>query len=121
MQTANCNVRLMGDMNNEIAKSGVTVAEIVVLRTIHGSDSVVKIAGTGNDKRPHAAELERLKGLYGDKIVEAAFPGAAPQLPVNFKDIGIDIVEMLKAPKAPKAKLEPADAGDAGTGSGSED
>jgi hypothetical protein len=110
MQTANCHVRLGGDMNNEIFKGCVTVAEIALLRAVHGNDAVVKVQATGNDKRPHAAEIDRLKDVYGAKVFETVFPGSYPQLPVNFKDIGIDAVELLAAP-APKAPKVAKDKG----------
>lgn len=91
MQTANCNLRLNGDINNEIFKASVTPAEIVIFRAIHGSDSVVNVQPTGSDKRSHGPEFERLKQTYGEKIVSSVFPGSFPQLPVNLKDIGIDV------------------------------
>lgn len=114
MQTANCHVRLSGDINNEIFKAGVTVAEIVVLRAIHGDDAVVKVQGTGNDKRAHAAELDRLKQTYGAKFVDTMFPGAYPKLPVNFKDIGINVVELLNAPGPKAGKDDKAKGADTG-------
>lgn len=91
MQVANCNLRLNGDINNEIFKPAVTVAEIVILRAIHGADAVVNIQPLRNDKREHAKELNRLKDEYGDKVFSAVFPGSYPKLPIYFKDVGIDI------------------------------
>lgn len=123
MQIANCHVRLSGDMTNEVFKPGVTPAEVAVLRALHGANAVVKIQPTVMDKRPHAQEFDRLKQAYGDKVVTAAFPGALPQLPVNFKDIGIDVYADDKPARAPrkgkddKGSEEGATAGaDAGTG-----
>lgn len=101
MQLANCHVRLAGDMANEIFKARVTPAEVLVLRRLHGNDSVVKLQPLGSDKRQHGNELERLKTEYGPKIVSEAFPGAYPQLPVNYRDIGIDILADTPAQPVP--------------------
>lgn len=120
MQLANCHVRLSGDMTNEVFKPGVTPAEVAVLRALHGADAVVKIQPTVMDKRPHAQEFDRLKQVYGDKIVVAAFPGAVPQLPVSFKDIGIDVYADDK-PARKKREPATADAGDAGDDNGAQE
>lgn len=100
MQLANCRVRLGGDMTNEVLKQSVTPAEVAVLRLIHGDDSVLKVEPFKQDKRPHAQEFERLLAEYGQKVVEAAFPGVAPQLPVSFKDIGINVYAEEKPTRA---------------------
>lgn len=101
MQLASAVVRLGGSRDNTVHKVGLTVAEIVVLRAIHGGDdSVTDIQPTGMDKRPHAEELNRLRSIYGnakddkeESILTKIFPGASPNLPVNLKDIGLDIAE----------------------------
>lgn len=97
MQYGNCHVRLSGEMTNEVLMTGVTAGEILLLRRIHGDDSVLKVQAHGTDKRPHAAEFDRLKQVYGEKRVIEAFPGAHPQLPVLFRDIGIDVAAEIKA------------------------
>lgn len=104
MQVANCNLRLNGDINNEIHKPSVTVAEIAVLRALHGNDSVVNIQPLRNDKREHSGEFERLKLTYGDKIVTSVFPGSYPQLPIYFKDIGVAIDFNDDEDEAPKRR-----------------
>lgn len=93
MQHANCFVRLGGKLDHEIYKVNVTPAEVAVLQYIHGKDGVVKVQLTsGNDKTPHAAEAERLRGIYGAAPFEATFPGAHPQLPTTFGDIGVAVI-----------------------------
>ncbi len=66
-------VRPGGSMLNEVPKVGLSAAEIVVLRGIHGNDAVIKIQWTGSDRRKHAAERDRLIGIYGEKAFEAMF------------------------------------------------
>lgn len=113
MQLANCNVRLGGDLNNEVFKAQVTPPEILLLKAIHGADAVVKVQPTGMDKRQHHAEFDRLKKEYGEKLVLGVFPGASPNLPVHLKDIGIDAYS--EKPARSKRSAEPEDAGaDAG-------
>jgi hypothetical protein len=90
MQLCNCSVLLAGSLLNRVPKKGATVAEIVVLRAVHGGDDAVRnIQPVGMDKRTHAGEFARLCRLYGAKRVKELFPGANPQLPVNLADIGV--------------------------------
>ena len=97
MQHASCTVALNGDITYTVHKPDVTVAEIAVLRAIHGPDAVRDIQPTYMDKRPHAEERERLTLEYGNAkdhddvtIVSKVFPSFS-QLPVTFRDIGLDI------------------------------
>jgi hypothetical protein len=97
MQHASCKVALAGDITFTVQKPDVTVAEIALLKAIHGADAVTDIQPTFMDKRPHAQERERLTLEYGhakdhdDKsIFSQLYPGLA-QLPVTFRDIGLDI------------------------------
>lgn len=101
MQLGRCIVRLGGDLNNSVLKQPVTPAEIIVLRAIHGDDAVLKIRQTGQDRRAHAEELQRLIERYGaargedeQSIVAKIWPSPhGVKLPLNFKDIGVDIMK----------------------------
>lgn len=97
MQHASCQIALNGDITFTVVKPDVTVAEIALLRAIHGADAVRNIEPTFMDKRPHAEERDRLAREYGnakdhdDKpYLPQLFPGLSP-LPVTFRDIGLDI------------------------------
>jgi hypothetical protein len=99
MQIASCKVALNGDITFTVVKPNVTVAEIALLRAIHGPDSVRDIEPLGMDRRSHADERDRLLKEYGaakdhdDRaIFTQIFPGMSP-LPVEFKDIGVEIAE----------------------------
>ena len=88
MQRCDCTVRLAGELGNTVRKTGVSPAEIVVLRFIHGGDdTVVEIQPTNMDKSSHANERERLKYIYGAEVVEKLFPGAYAKLPISLRDV----------------------------------
>lgn len=89
MQRCNCIVRLSGDVKNTVYKTNVTPAEIAILVAIHGEGSVVDIKPTHQDKTPHREERKRLKMIYGDKIVDATFPGEFANLPVSVSDLDL--------------------------------
>ncbi|MBL4766289.1 MAG: hypothetical protein JKY94_00950 [Rhodobacteraceae bacterium] len=92
MQTAKCTIRLNGDVLNTVVDKEITSAEFLVLREIHGADAIVDFSGpTGNDKRSHAVELDRLRRIYKAKRIESTFPGVSPTLPATFKDAGITL------------------------------
>lgn len=65
MRTYKAFVRPARLMECEVFKDGLTAAEIMLLRLIHGGDdAVVKIEITGMDKRPHKDEYQRLVDKY---------------------------------------------------------
>jgi hypothetical protein len=101
MQVVTCEIHLAGDRNHVVVKTGVTVAEIEILRVIHGNDAVLNIQPTKQDTRKHAEELDRLRRVYkrrmpgsdskGTKnIVDVVYPGPRPNLPATLKDIGVE-------------------------------
>lgn len=101
MQVCKCSVLIGGDRNHVVNKKDVTVAEIEILRVLHGEDAVIDIKPTKQDTRKHADELARLKTIYrkrlpgpdasGQKnIVDIVYSGPRPKLPANLKDIGVD-------------------------------
>lgn len=114
MQRANVIVRLAGSITNTVPKFGVTPAEILILRRIHGgADAVVDIRPTEFDKKVRQeAEYDRLAQLYdgGDgfgaspdedrkSIMETMFPGAMKRLPLTFEDAGIDVGATAPSPE----------------------
>jgi hypothetical protein len=92
-------LRHAGKRSYEIAKDNLTAPEIVILRAIHGNETVVSVKRTGKrdiknfKNRPelltNSGELERLRNIYypykfdEDKnIVDTLWPGFNPQLPL---------------------------------------
>lgn len=107
MQFARCFVQIGGDLGTRIAKAPVSPAEVVVLRAIHGNDSInglELINGGLNDKTPHAEEMRRLRDSYtattedGIPVIDKIFPGHSPQLPTTFREIGVDLADAAVAP-----------------------
>ena len=90
MQTAKVTVRT-SDLQS-IPRSGVTPAEVVVLRKIHfagaNGEVISNVLVTG-ELTPEKAreEFTRLGGRYGKKVVEALFPGHSKNLPATFIEL----------------------------------
>ena len=84
MQNYNCKVRLAGKIANEVFKEGVTAAEIIMFRHVHGDDSVVNISPTIMDKRSHEEERKRLSDTYGPEKVLFLFGPGHNRLPVEL-------------------------------------
>lgn len=99
MKQFNCKVRIMGEVKDEVAREGVTNAEITVLRAIHGHDGVVdvqQIAGAAQTKDPvteefrdrtEAEERFRLEQFYGEAIVGRLF--GAPVATIGDAQTGV--------------------------------
>ena len=64
MQVFNAKVRLQGSVMHEVARRGLTVPEIYVLRRIHGNDGVVDVVHVGDTEVDGADERERLDFEY---------------------------------------------------------
>lgn len=64
MKLYSCKINLKGSLLNQVIKSEVTAAEIVLLRAIHGNDAVNDIRHTANVNRTDRAERARLAGRY---------------------------------------------------------
>lgn len=97
MRLYNCIVNLVdqaGHMTTQVVKSGVTAAEVICLRDIHGNQNVVNIQPVGQDKRSHLAERARLTELYpvrdgAPSRIDRLFGGNHQPLPVELPDVSI--------------------------------
>ena len=95
MQTANILLALGGDVGNQVPLYGVTVAEVAVLRAIHGDDAISEIDVTGDVARTHRQEIGRLTEKYGRQQddrriapeVAELFPGAAARVFETFDEL----------------------------------
>jgi hypothetical protein len=98
MQHCSCIVFLDGDRNSSVHKPDVTVAEIALLRAVHGPDSVEGIKPTFVGKEKPLQELERLRFAYansnvtkeGGSLIDAVYPGRSPNVPRTMGDIELD-------------------------------
>lgn len=108
MQRCTATIRLAGDMLNTVQKSGLSPAEIIILRHIHGGpDAVVDIQPNYMDKSTHMGEYDRLCSIYRADVVATIFPGAMPRLPVSLKEIMADAPD--EEEEAPAEEDEAAD------------
>lgn len=64
MRLHDCKVRLSNELANEVRKTNVTAAEILVLRALHGEEAVIDIVKKDMDRRSHAEERAHLWKLY---------------------------------------------------------
>jgi hypothetical protein len=94
MDFHNCVLRHAGNLGMTVHKTNISTAEIVVLRALHGPDSVVQIETIRNsiptDQRKLRDDLAR---FYGDKVMEDLFPGLVARLPATLAEAGIGVVE----------------------------
>jgi len=100
MQTAIVEILLNGNIQHTVTRR-VTPAEIVLLKHIHGDDSVVAPVEIESVKRSNTDEVNRLKQQYGDDVFKAVFPGAMPKVPTDLSEVGVDTG--AKAKDEPKA------------------
>lgn len=97
MERANCLVKVGGDpVITKVLKTGVSPAEVLVLRRIHGLDCVSNVWPYGRDKVRSEHEIERLRQAYDvhqtkedQGLIDRLFPGHMPELPQTFKSIGV--------------------------------
>lgn len=112
MQTYSATIRLGGSLFNEVRKDELTPAEIVVLKTIHGGDAILRIIAGKHVDRDDEAERARLVDIYGNALANIKGVGSinfllgAPGAPLPKSVPGVD---SLPPPKAGK-RAKPADA-----------
>ncbi len=64
MRMYNCHVRLGNTTTSEVPKFGVSAAEIILLRHVHGAESVVKIEPKNRATASHSAMRADLRSKY---------------------------------------------------------
>jgi hypothetical protein len=99
-----CKVRIMGEVKDEVVRTGATSAEIKILRMIHGDDGVVDVQPEGEADRSEAEERARLEMFYGEPAVAKLFGVAKPSIADDIVDAVIPIEPPVRAePKRPQA------------------
>lgn len=101
MQTANIMLAIGGDRGNTVPKYAISVAEIALLRAIHGEDAVFDVepleapAMDEGMAVSNRAELNRLRRVYdakdadGNRIVDQVYPGAAARVFETLDEIDL--------------------------------
>lgn len=100
MEIYNATIRLQGNIQNEVAKRGLTVPELYILRRIHGNDAVVKLQHVGHAEIDPLDERERLDYEYSSGLanlhedqktsVEKMFGADFSPLPEEFREYNGD-------------------------------
>lgn len=84
MQLLSCQVSVAGDDDCIVVKdhdTAVTFPELLVLKALHGEESVRNVAEVGDIERDPEEERQRLQGIYGAEIVRQVFPVMHQALP----------------------------------------
>jgi hypothetical protein len=89
MEYAKIEVRLAGSLENTVVKE-VSAAEIPVIKSLHGHDSVINIKKTRVEAVDHKEERDRLEKEYTLPVVEKLFPGVLGKLPQTLVEIGVE-------------------------------
>ena len=101
MQTANIMLAIGGDRGNTVPKYAISVAEIALLRAIHGEDAVFDVEPLGTPAMDEGvvvsnrAELNRLRHIYdakgadGNRVVDQVYPGAAARVFETLDEIDL--------------------------------
>lgn len=119
MHLYNCKVRLAGSLYNEVPKTGITAAEIIVLRTIHGDDAVADIVPAGEEKKTSVQLRGELSLMYGKalrtideiKSINGIF-GVAGELPEHLPGFAPEKKGKAKAEAKPAPVVDEADFAD---------
>jgi hypothetical protein len=92
VQYYSAKIRLGGSVLHEVRKSGLSAAEVVLLRREHGPDAVAELTLIDDRHVGEAAERERLSKIYGEKKVEAVYgaPDMPNRMPVHLAGFGPD-------------------------------
>lgn len=126
MQTANIMLAIGGDRGNTVPKYAISVAEIVLLRAIHGEDAVFDVepleapATDDGVAVSNRGELNRLRRTYdakdadGNRIVDQVYPGAAARVFETLDEIdlpeeyykAIERTAPIKVASAPKPRAK---------------
>lgn len=83
--------KVMVQIANAKPISPMSAAEVVILRHLHGEDSVTDLYEVGEKKQlSFAAARDHLEKVYGEKPVAAVFGprGAGARLPREVEDVG---------------------------------
>jgi hypothetical protein len=118
MQTAMILLAIGGDSVMQVPKFGVTPAEAMLLRAIHGDEAVTDIDINGEEDRSNREERERLFNLYAKAqpngtfalpVLDALYPGVNARLPTKFSELELDEVFYKAQSRKTPEKVDPLD------------
>lgn len=111
MQLYDAVCRPGGQLTHEVPKHGLSAPEVILLRSIHGDDGVVRLKHSKMKREDGIDEIDRLKHIYGDKIVTRVFGGTfgstlPKEVPGEWLNGGSDRDEEDE-PSAPRKAASP--------------
>lgn len=104
MEIYDCKILVGGSRNNEVRKKSVTAAEVVMLRHLHGEDSIIDVVHVGSSDISMSKVREILALTYGPGDVDTTRAGPAILKEV-FGPPGVALpsavegVTLIKSPK----------------------
>lgn len=118
LETASILLALGGDQGNTVPKYGVTPAELMVLRQLHGEDAITEIKVLDEvSEVTNRQEVGRLREIYarreGDNTVarevDMLFPGIGAHVPSKFSELELpDELYAVKERDVPREKDDDA-------------
>lgn len=120
MQTANIMLAIGGDRGNTVPKYAISVAEIMLLRAIHGEDAVFDVEPLDTPAMDEGmavsnrAELNRLRRIYdakdadGNRVVDQVYPGAAARVFETLDEIDLPEDYFKATERTAPIKVAPA-------------
>ena len=103
MQTAIAEILLQGDMLNTATRR-ISAAEVPILQSIHGSQSVINFSDFEVSSATNAEEIERLESIYGP-TVRKIYAGPVPRIVTTFAECGVEGFEPPAQVFEKKSKL----------------
>ena len=120
MQTANIMLAIGGDRGNTVPKYAISVAEIMLLRAVHGEDAVFDVEPLDTPAMDEGmavsnrAELNRLRRIYdakdadGNRVVDQVYPGAAARVFETLDEIDLPEDYFKATERTAPIKVAPA-------------
>jgi len=111
-----CMVALGGDKDNVVYRDRsrpIVFPELSILMTLHGDDAVSDVHVVGTWEATNEEVLQRIRLIYGEEAVAAAYHGPRPRLPLSDASIPFCTLPVYKprpvVPENPDPKLRPLD------------
>jgi len=112
MKTANCWL-IIDPKGSNVPKSGVTPAEVQILVHLHsalaGKCAVHDLEENKEEiKQTDAQEVNRLRGIYGGKVITDLYGKVNHKLPTTFKEaLVLPNTEEPDTGESPEKQMEP--------------
>ena len=104
-------VRLGGSVTNEVMLKGVSAAEIMILRRLHGGDAIKDLQENKSDKSSHEDEREALKRKYCSSSVNRTKLNFEQMFGPEHMDLPNRLPELEKQAKTDAVSAEAASKG----------